>query len=174
MREEGAARRQAGESLWRFSLALYTRPGVAAALIGLQDRAGCEVNLVLLALWLGAVRRCRIDAAGLAAAEASIAPLNAGVVQPLRRLRRELKGAADRDIEVSRRRILGVELAAERQVLRRLAATLPDDRLEAGTMPLAAAEANLALYLGEQTRSAEADVLRQAVAALARAARPLE
>jgi uncharacterized protein (TIGR02444 family) len=166
MRQEGAARRQAGESLWRFSLALYTRPGVAAALIGLQDRAGRDVNLVLFALWLGAVRGCRIGAAQLAAAAAAIAPLDAGIVQKLRRLRRELKGATDSDTEALRRRILGVELAAERQVLRRLAAALPDACPEAGTMPLAAAEANLALYLGEETRSAEADVLRQAVAGL--------
>jgi uncharacterized protein (TIGR02444 family) len=39
-----------GAAFWRFSLALYARPGVAAALLGLQDRAGRDVNLVLYTL----------------------------------------------------------------------------------------------------------------------------
>jgi uncharacterized protein (TIGR02444 family) len=41
------------EAFWRFSLAFYERPGVADALIALQDREGFDVNLVLFALWLG-------------------------------------------------------------------------------------------------------------------------
>ena len=38
---------RAGEAFWRFSLALYARPDVAEALIGLQDRAGLDVDLIL-------------------------------------------------------------------------------------------------------------------------------
>jgi uncharacterized protein (TIGR02444 family) len=169
--DAGSGRGAAGrESLWRFSLALYARPGVAEALIGLQDRAGCDVNLLLFALWLGATTRRILDAAGLAAAEAAMAPLNTEVVQPLRRLRRQLKGAGDSDLRELHRRILNLELAAERQVQHRLAVTTPDDgHLEPGMMPLAAAEANLALCLGEEAGSGEADVLRQAVAAMIRA-----
>jgi uncharacterized protein (TIGR02444 family) len=41
------------EAFWCFSLAFYERPGVADALIALQDRDGFDVNLVLFALWLG-------------------------------------------------------------------------------------------------------------------------
>ena len=41
------------EAFWRFSLAFYERPGVADALIALQDCDGFDVNLVLFALWLG-------------------------------------------------------------------------------------------------------------------------
>ena len=145
--------RAAGEALWRFSLALYARPGVADALIALQDRAGRDVNLILFALWLGATRARRLDPAELAAAEAAIAPLNAGVVHPLRRLRRELKAAADRDIQALRRRILQAELAR-----RAAGAKSPGgsgDQPPAATRgrpPLAAAEANLALYLGDEPR----------------------
>ena len=47
------------EALWRFSLAFYARPGVAEALIALQDRAGLDVNLMLFALWLGVSGRSR-------------------------------------------------------------------------------------------------------------------
>jgi uncharacterized protein (TIGR02444 family) len=167
MRDDDRRARQAAESLWRFSLALNARPGVAAALLRLQDRAGCDVNLILFALWLGATRAGTLDAAGQVAAAAVIAPLNAAIVHPLRQRRRELKGALYSDFQALRRRILDLELAAERQVQHRLAATLPDSRAAPGP-PLASAEANLALCLGREAKSAEADVLRQAVAALMR------
>jgi uncharacterized protein (TIGR02444 family) len=105
-----------GEALWRFSLAFYARPGVAAALLVLQDRAGSNVNLVLFALWLGATRGCRLDARNLAVAEAAIGEIDAGVVQSLRRLRREQKDAADPVVQVLRRRVLTLEIASEREV----------------------------------------------------------
>src|SRR5947209_1662319 len=63
----GVSAGEAGEGFWRFSLALYARPGIAEALIALQERAGYDVNLVLFALWAGAVLGVRLDAAGLAA-----------------------------------------------------------------------------------------------------------
>ena len=83
--ERGGPTNDAGEAFWRFSLALYARPGVAEALIALQDRAGRDVNLMLFALWAGAVRRVALDAGALAAAEAAIGglrvPTNAGIVE---------------------------------------------------------------------------------------------
>src|SRR5438067_8224725 len=95
-----------GEAFWRFSLALYARPGVAEALIGLQDRAGCDVNLILFALWAGAVRRVRLDAAALAGAEAAVGDLRGGIVERLRALRRRLKADPGSDGQDLRRRIL--------------------------------------------------------------------
>src|SRR5690242_16853859 len=124
MRQKEAEMELAGEAFWRFSLAFYARPGVAAALIALQDRAGGNINLMLFALWLGAVRGVRLGAAALAAAEAAIAPLDTGLVAPLRRLRRCFKDAEGRDVEALRRRLAGLELAAERRVQRQLAASL--------------------------------------------------
>ena len=170
MGDERAGQPAAGEALWRFSLALYARPGVAEALIALQDRAGRDVNLMLFALWIGATRARRLDPAEFATAEAAIGPLNAGVVHQLRRLRRELKAAPDRDIQALRRRILQAELGAERRVQNRLAAAAIDRQPESGAPALLAAAGNLTLYLGDQAGSAEADVLREAVAALMRAA----
>ena len=41
----------AGEAFWRFSLAFYAVPGVAGALIALQDRDGLDVNLLGPKLW---------------------------------------------------------------------------------------------------------------------------
>jgi uncharacterized protein (TIGR02444 family) len=172
MRLPGWENDAVGEAFWRFSLALYARPGVADALLALQDRAGRNVNLILFALWLGAQGR-RLAAPELADAAAVIAPLDAAGVAPLRALCRRLKGAADRDLAALRRRVAGLEIAAERRVQYRLAASLPG---EARTAPapeddrIAAAAANLALTLADDTGSPEADVLRHALAALMRRA----
>jgi uncharacterized protein (TIGR02444 family) len=150
-----------GEAFWRFSLAFYARPGVAEALIALQDRAGLDVNLMLFALWCGAAYGHRLDAAALRATEAAITPLRDEVIVPLRGLRRRLKPAQDADVQALRRRIGVLELAAERAAQARLADTVigsmeSDDRR-------AAADANLALYLGGEAQSAEAAVLRRAL-----------
>jgi uncharacterized protein (TIGR02444 family) len=158
----------AGAAFWRFSLAFYARPGVAEALIALQDRAGRDVNLMLFALWLGATRGYAIDATEWAAAEAAVAPLTA-VAAELRDRRQQLKGTADGALQALRRRILVLELAAERRVQHRLAVTLADRRSDG--LPgdrCAAADANLARYLGAAAGTPEAGVLRAALAALMR------
>jgi uncharacterized protein (TIGR02444 family) len=169
MGDESAGQPAAGGALWRFSLALYARPRVAHALLALQDRAGRDVNLMLFALWIGATRAHCLDPTEMAMAEAAIRPLNVEGVHQLRRLRREMKAAPDCDIQALRRRILHVELGAERRVQNRLGAAAIHRQPEPGTPPLIAAAVNLALYLGDEARSAEADVLREAVAALMRA-----
>jgi len=171
MQDQRGRQRALSDSLWRFSLALYARPGVADALLALQDCAGRDVNLILFALWVGVTEASRLDASALKMAEAAIGPLNAGLVHKLRRLRREIETVGDGRVQALRRRILGAELAAERQAQHHLAAAAIDLHRQPGTPPLAAAEANLAVYLGDEARSAEADVLRQAVAALMRASR---
>jgi uncharacterized protein (TIGR02444 family) len=156
-----ADKRGPAEAFWRFSLMLYARPGVAAALIGLQDRAGRNVNLILFGLWLALGRGRQLDAQGLARARAAMARLDRDVVLPLRDLRRALKGDPDPDIEELRRRVLALEVAAERRVQARLAATVAG-RAAKGSR-LALAEANLRLILGDDFASAEAAVLREAV-----------
>lgn len=170
MRAWGGRDEAAGEAFWRFSLALYARPGVADALIALQDRAGRDVNLLLFGLWLGATRGREIDAGGMAAAAATIAALNR-VVAEARALRRRLKSAADPDLAALRRGVLWLELAAERRVQHRLAANLADQPSAAGGGDrLAAARANFAVCLGGEAGSSEAAVLHRAVAALMRRA----
>lgn len=157
----------ARDAFWRFSLALYARPGVAPALIALQDCAGRDVNLILYALWLG-VRGVRLDAAALAAAAAAIAPINAAAVQPLRRLRRQLRGSDDRRLAPLGRRLLGLELAAEREAQGPLA-ELPTSAApgpEGDRLGIAAA--NLFLCLGDAHPEPEAAALLAALAGLTR------
>lgn len=155
--------RVSGEAFWRFSLAFYARPGVAEALIALQDRAQFDVNLMLFALWCGVAHGHCLEEAELRAAEAAVTPLRREVVTPLRALRRRLKDSGDPDIRALRRRVAALELAAERHAQSRLAATVPPPTAngERGS----AAAANLALYLGPEAQSAEAAVLRQALSA---------
>ena len=152
------------EAFWRFSLMLYARPGVAAALIGLQDRAGHNVNLILFGLWLAAGRGRRLDVAGLARARGAIETLDRRAVLPLRNLRRRLKSDPDLDIQALYRRLSALELAAERRIQARLAASVAG-RAGKGSR-LALAEANLRLILGEDYASPEGAVLSEALADL--------
>jgi uncharacterized protein (TIGR02444 family) len=134
--------------LWTFSLAFYRRPGVAAALIALQDGAGLDVSLVLFALWLGLSGRGRLDCLALVAADREVQALRTEVIQPLRALRRRLKDAGDPDIRSLRDKIKGLEIDAEKAAQDRLArhagpVTVTDQR-----QSLADAAANLGRCLG--------------------------
>jgi uncharacterized protein (TIGR02444 family) len=151
------------DGFWRFSLALYARPGVAESLIGLQDRGGHNVNLVLFGLWLGICEGRRLDAAALKRARAASSPLDAEIIGPLRRLRQGLKDDPDPDIQALRRGVLALELAAERRAQARLVASLTP-RHGAGPGDRAAlAEANLRLVLGSDFAASDGVALRRAL-----------
>jgi uncharacterized protein (TIGR02444 family) len=166
-----AATVAAEESFWRFSLSLYARPGVADALIALQDRYECDVNLALFALWSGVVGARRLARDDVAAARAAIAGLNAEIIEPLRRMRGKFRGVAASDVHTLRRRILRLELAGERSVQQRLAATLISQHTSVSIGDrLAAARSNLSASLGvEAASSPEADRVYAALSGLIRA-----
>lgn len=157
------------EEFWRFSLAFYDYPGVAEALIALQDRDGANVNLILFALWLGISGRGSLDAGLLAAAAQTAGALGGEIVEPLRALRRKLRDHPDGDVQKLREAVKALELAGEKLIQRRLALLCPRAQT---SMPLAdriaAARSNLAVYLGpEGVRSAEAAVILAAITAFA-------
>ena len=158
------------EALWRFSLAFYGRQGVSEALIALQDRADLDVNLMLFALWVGVSGRGRLTKEALEIADRMARPIRAGIVEPLRVLRRRLKPDSDADVQSLREGIKALELAAEKVIQCRLGRTV---RLAWGdtdpTTRAAAAGANLALYLGPQmVRSSEAATIGEALEAFVR------
>ena len=159
------------EALWRFSLAFYARPGVSEALIALQDRAGCDVNLILFALWLGVSGRSRLTKEELAIAGRIARPIGADIVEPLRALRRKLSFDPDADVQRLREGIKALELAAEKVIQVRLGRTArPGGRGADPAARAAAARANLALYLGpELARSREAATIGEAIEAFVRA-----
>jgi uncharacterized protein (TIGR02444 family) len=164
---EPAAKLCDEEALWRFSLVFYERAGVSEALIALQDRAGCDVNLVLFALWVGVAGGTRLTQEQLARADQIARPIRTNIVQPLRALRRKLKAKRDASVQSLRMGIKAIELEAEKVIQVRLcrrarsAGASPDPAARA-----AAAHANLALYLGpDMTRSPEAATIREALEA---------
>ena len=153
------------EALWRFSLAFYARPGVSEALIALQDRARCDVNLMLFALWLGVSGRSRLTNEELEIADRIARPIRRDIVEPLRALRRRLKSDPDADIQRLREGIKALELAAEKVIQDRLGRTVRPAVGDTDPAARAAAAcANLALYLGPKlARSSEAATIGKAL-----------
>ena len=103
--------------LWDFSLQVYPRPGFQQAAIHLQDARGSDVNLLIYVLWLAATGRPALTVAGAAALTDTMAPLRAVAIEPIRELRRALKGGIDNapgePVEELRKKLLGLEVEAE-------------------------------------------------------------
>jgi uncharacterized protein (TIGR02444 family) len=157
------------EGFWRFSVAFYERPGVADALIALQDRDGFDVNLVLFALWLGISGHGPLDGGALAVAERDAAMLRSEIVEPLRHLRRGLRHHPDADVQRLREGVKVLEIAGEKLIQTRLARLAGSGCTKrCPKRRRAAARANLAFYLGNQGfRSKEAGVIEEALDAFA-------
>jgi len=154
-----------GASLWDFSLAVYAQPGVAEACLGLQDRHGLDVNLLLACCWAGR-RGERLDAAALDRLDARVGDWRREVVAPLRALRRRLKaGFAGFDAAALRERVKALELEAERLEQQALAAGPAGG---SGADPAEAVAANLGACLAQAAVAADAsdrDALAVLVAA---------
>jgi uncharacterized protein (TIGR02444 family) len=127
-------------AFWRFSLDFYQRPDVATACLALQDRHRVDVNLLLLAIWLGTVGH-RLDPAAGRHLSRLGAHWQRPLVTPLRRVRRRLKQRRASPqlpwpevIELCRGRLAEIELAleqAEQLLLERAVGSIhpgqPDD-----------------------------------------------
>lgn len=123
----------ADHPLWRFSLALYGAPGVAEACLGLQDRHGADVNVVLLILWR-AVQGREVPEPAMKAVLAVSRDWQAQVVGPVRAARRSARRAmaaspAAADLYP---RLKQAELACEHAEQMALAALLPQDAATGG------------------------------------------
>ncbi|HSD34490.1 MAG TPA: TIGR02444 family protein [Alphaproteobacteria bacterium] len=143
---------------WSFSLDLYARPGVAPACLALQDRFGCDVNILLFALWAA---RCgkALARADFVALEAAVASWRGGAVEPIRALRRALKadalGAAPVSTEQVRAKLLEAELQGEKAAQEMLARAVFLPSPGEGAVDPALAGGNLAAYLGWRKVGAE-------------------
>lgn len=76
--------------LWDYSVAVYSRDGISAICLELQDRYGVDVNVLLYGAWLAASDR-RLTRTHLSAVSVDVDEWRNTVVQPLRSLRRELR-----------------------------------------------------------------------------------
>ena len=103
---------------WNFSLELYAGDGVADACLDLQERRGCDVNILLFCCWLGASGRPTLTADRLRTILKASDAWQAEIVRPLRAVRRLLKDrpwpeALPETVDAVRRRVADAELAAE-------------------------------------------------------------
>jgi len=105
-------------SLWAFAVDLYTAPGVAEACLDLQDRYGCDVNVLLFAAWMRAAHHHTLTSIEMTEIAASVQDWHTEIVCPLRSVRRRLKAgpapAPSATSEALRARVKSVELEAER------------------------------------------------------------
>ncbi len=136
-------------TFWSFTLGLYGKPGVAPALIGLQDRLGLDVNMLLYCCWAGAEGRL-LSRDDLKAVEAVAEPWQSEVVRPMRALRRRLKGGfgvmpADR-VAAYRKRVNELEIEGE-HIAQNAMAQPPRGERRAGATAAAVIAANLKAYL---------------------------
>jgi uncharacterized protein (TIGR02444 family) len=141
----------ADDPLWTYAVALYARPGVAAACLLLQDRLGADVNLLLAGAWAGAAHGRRLDAAACRRLDDAVRAWHRDVVQPLRAARRALKpahpGLPDEARLALREDVKTAELEAERLEIAMLSAALALGQPR-GTPPAGAAEAAAGNLLG--------------------------
>ncbi len=155
---------------WAFSTGLYTRPGVEAALLALQDEDGLDVSLVLFCLY-AASRGETVDEELAGAMIAIGESWGRRVVAPLRAARRELKTLApDSAVRVDVKRL---ELAAEKEMQAALDALLPTGaELEAPGDRRALAERNLRVWLSARHLALSGSPRRARLAAVVEQAFP--
>jgi uncharacterized protein (TIGR02444 family) len=138
---------------WNFSLEIYAGEGVAEACLDLQDRRGCDVNILLFCCWLGASGRPTLTAERLRTILQASDTWQARIVRPLREVRRQLKdqpwtAALPETVDAVRRRVADAELAAEHAEQLKLASlhAPPADRDRPVEKRLRAAVGNLGVY----------------------------
>jgi uncharacterized protein (TIGR02444 family) len=117
-KEKEAMSRHSNTDLFtRFVLELYHRAGVADACLGLQNRHDLDVNVVLFAAFVGAVRRQRLTVDDLDLAHRRVDAWHDEVVRPLRAVRQRLETGplpAPNDATAGLRRALAeLEIQAE-------------------------------------------------------------
>jgi uncharacterized protein (TIGR02444 family) len=119
-------------SFKRFALALYGSEGVADACLHLQNRHDLDVNIVLFAAFVGAVRRQALTNADVDLAKRRVDPWHQEVVRPLRAVRQRLKTGplpAPNDATGSlRRKLAQLEIEAEVIELDQLGELIPEVR----------------------------------------------
>lgn len=116
---------------WDFSVKVYALPGVADALLELQNRHDGDINLVLFFAWHAATGRGALTAARILELDASVQPWRERVIKPLRAVRgligNETEFATLSNSRQARAKVLEAELACE-QVAQQLLEALAEGR----------------------------------------------
>jgi uncharacterized protein (TIGR02444 family) len=122
---------------WSFAVDLYGRPAVSEACLALQDRLGGDVCLLLFALFVAREHQRALDEGDFERLDAAVADWRREVIEPLRSLRRRLKGAPhpapSPHTNAVRQHIQTAEIAAEQIELAMLARCLAQRPHAGGT-----------------------------------------
>jgi uncharacterized protein (TIGR02444 family) len=123
------ARSEIEADSWAFALTIYARPGVADACLTLQNEAGVDVMLLLMATFAAVKRRILLTPDEIKAMDEACRPWREQVVWRLRAIRSELKTgprpAPTSKTEPFRSKIKALELEAERLENQLLTECLP-------------------------------------------------
>lgn len=164
-------------TLRQFAFAVHEADGVATACVSLQDELGLDVNILLLAAYIGAVRGAILTPVALDTARALTDDWRREVVYPLRIVRRGLKSgpppAPSTQTAELRAQVAEAELAAEMielDVLGRFADDLQAAAAPGGPHERAAAAMDIVVR-GYQTGSLGDETLRAVELVAAAAAR---
>lgn len=152
---------------WRFSLRVYGAPGVSGECLELQDKLGADVNVILYAAWLGAVRGIVLREDDLARIEEAVEIWSANVVQPLRKVRRGIAAmpeAADPQLQVLRKKVADTELFSE-QIEQALLFQLTESFGKSAGDARSAAQRNMLTVLARYNGDDAAFPLRKLIAA---------
>ncbi|HEV7734265.1 MAG TPA: TIGR02444 family protein [Candidatus Binatia bacterium] len=123
-------------AFWAFSLRVHDRPGVAGALVTLQDTLSVDVDVVLFAVFVALRRSEMVSAADVVRWDDAVRTWQGEVVEPLRGVRRRLK--TDPTAVALRADVAAVELRAEQYEQAMLFATLTSDVVQRPADPRAA------------------------------------
>jgi uncharacterized protein (TIGR02444 family) len=164
---------QIDNPFWRFSLAVYAAPGVAAECLALQRALNIDVNVLLFCAWLGA-QRTLLTAEDIDGSEAIVRPWHESVVRALRGARDAMKPMpemAEDEVKALRKQILAVELRSE-QIEQALLFQASTRRTLTATMDSAeeAVRTNLRTFLLSKTENRVEAAMDLSVDALIRAA----
>lgn len=112
---------------WRFALGVYRRRGVSEGCLLLQDQCGVDVNVLLVTLHASICLGRKVDQAAVECIDAIAREIRSTVVEPLRSVRRTMKGAEyGPATEWARGKVKLAELAAEQLEQSLLAAAAAD------------------------------------------------
>jgi uncharacterized protein (TIGR02444 family) len=158
---------------WDFSLDIYSTPGVSRVCLQAQDEAGIDVNLLLLAAYLGTLHY-QLTSDEIYALSQLVGRWQQGVVVPFRNIRNEMKrssffqsssisGAADEFLQ----QVKLLELSAEKieqdvlfeWVQRHLAGTNPETK---SPEAIRRNILSVAPFLSESVNAGQIDLLVQA------------
>ena len=103
---------QYDNEFWRFSLAIYSRAGVAEECLALQEIAGADVNVLLFCAWTG-MRAIVLSRDDIEQALRLVVAWQDNIIRPLRGVRQSMKALEHHESESFSARVKSIEIEAE-------------------------------------------------------------